>query len=81
MSTPSDSTPSSANPSSSSPSSVNPSLVPSSDTSSTMPAHTPLQTPPIAFINASAYVHVCKFKGSLQFSLQLCPPFSSSASA
>ncbi|KAG6326427.1 hypothetical protein ID866_12662 [Astraeus odoratus] len=46
-----------------------------------MPAHTPLQAPPIAFINAAAYVHVCKFEGSLQFSLQLHSPSSSSASA
>ncbi|KAG6327832.1 hypothetical protein ID866_11257 [Astraeus odoratus] len=46
-----------------------------------MPAHTPLQAPPIAFINIAAYVHVCKFEGSLQFSLQLHPPSSSSASA
>ncbi|KAG6328466.1 hypothetical protein ID866_10624 [Astraeus odoratus] len=49
--------------------------------SSAMPARTPLQVPPIAFINATAYVHACKFEGSLQFSLQLCPPSSSSASA
>ncbi|KAG6328072.1 hypothetical protein ID866_11016 [Astraeus odoratus] len=48
--------------------------------SSAMPACTPLQAPPIAFINAAAYVHTCKFEGSLQFSLQLCPPSSSSAS-
>ncbi|KAG6326213.1 hypothetical protein ID866_12876, partial [Astraeus odoratus] len=44
-----------------------------------MPAGTPLQAPPIAFINATAYVRACKFEGSLQFSLQLHPPSSSSA--
>ncbi|KAG6325875.1 hypothetical protein ID866_13214, partial [Astraeus odoratus] len=76
VSTPSDSTPSSANPGPSSPSSVNPGLAPSSDMSSAMPACTPLQAPPIAFINAAAYVCTCKFEGSLQFSLQLRPPSS-----
>ncbi|KAG6326385.1 hypothetical protein ID866_12704 [Astraeus odoratus] len=45
--TPSGSTPSSANPGPSSLSSVNPGLAPSSDMSSTMPACTPLQAPPL----------------------------------
>ena len=30
-----------------------------------------LRAPPIAFINAAAYVHMCKLEGSAQFSLQL----------
>ncbi|KAG6327163.1 hypothetical protein ID866_11926 [Astraeus odoratus] len=68
VSTPSGSTSSSANLGPFGPSSVNPGLVPSSDTSSVMPAHTPLQAPPIAFINVTAYVCTCKLEGSLQLS-------------
>ena len=32
-----------------------------------------LWAPPIALINAAAYVHACKLEGSIQFSIQLSP--------
>ena len=32
-----------------------------------------LWAPPIALINAAAYVHTCKLEGSIQFSIQLRP--------
>ena len=40
-----------------------------------------LRAPPIALINAAAYVRACKLEGSVQFSLQLQPLASSSLQA
>ena len=45
--------------------------------SSSSPTDSPkapsLQTPPIALINAAAYIRACKLEGSIQFSIQLRP--------
>ncbi|KAG6326025.1 hypothetical protein ID866_13064 [Astraeus odoratus] len=48
-----------------------------SDPAPDMPGHTPLKAPHILLINTAAFVHACKLEGSFQFSLQLCPPASS----
>ena len=48
-----------------------------SSVSSPSPTNSPkapgLWAPPIALINAVAYVHACKLEGSIQFSIQLQP--------
>ncbi|KAG6326714.1 hypothetical protein ID866_12375, partial [Astraeus odoratus] len=33
----------------------------------------PQTAPHISLVNAATFVHMCKLKGSMQFSLQLCP--------
>ncbi|KAG6325993.1 hypothetical protein ID866_13096 [Astraeus odoratus] len=77
-STPSDSSTPRTNPGSSSAPNPTPSPAPS-DPTSDMPGHTPLKAPHILLINAAAFMHTCKLEGSFQFSLQLCPPASSTS--
>ncbi|KAG6326286.1 hypothetical protein ID866_12803 [Astraeus odoratus] len=50
-----------------------------SDPAPDMPGCTPLKAPHISLINTAAFVHACKLEGSFQFSLQLCPPASSTS--
>ncbi|KAG6327492.1 hypothetical protein ID866_11597 [Astraeus odoratus] len=50
-----------------------------SDPAPDVPGHTPLKAPHILLINAAAFMHACKLKGSFQFSLQLCLPASSTS--
>ncbi|KAG6327639.1 hypothetical protein ID866_11451 [Astraeus odoratus] len=57
---------------------TNPGPMPS-DPASDVPGCTPLKAPPILLINTAAFVHACKLEGSFQFSLQLCPPTSSTS--
>ncbi|KAG6329596.1 hypothetical protein ID866_9493 [Astraeus odoratus] len=37
------------------------------------PSNSPQTVPHISLANAAAFMHACKLKGSVQFSLQLCP--------
>ncbi|KAG6327443.1 hypothetical protein ID866_11646 [Astraeus odoratus] len=77
-STPSDSSAPRTNPSGSSTPSPTPSPMPS-DPAPDVPGRTPLKAPHISLINAAAFMHACKLEGSFQFSLQLCPPASSTS--
>ena len=45
----------------------------SSPSPTDLPKAPSLWAPPIALINAAAYVHTCKLEGSIQFSIQLQP--------
>ncbi|KAG6326078.1 hypothetical protein ID866_13011 [Astraeus odoratus] len=59
----------------------NPSLMPSDIPPANSPGQPPLKAPLISLINTAAYMHACKLEGSVQFSLQLCPPPSDLAKA
>ncbi|KAG6327750.1 hypothetical protein ID866_11339 [Astraeus odoratus] len=77
-STPSDSSTPGTNPSSSSTPNPTPGPMPS-DPTPDVPGRTPLKAPHISLINAAAFICTCKLEGSFQFSLQLCPPASSTS--
>ncbi|KAG6328130.1 hypothetical protein ID866_10959 [Astraeus odoratus] len=74
MPTPQTSIPASGNPSHPGQSDPDPSLVPSDIPPADLPGQPPLKAPLILLINAATYMHACKLEGSVQFSLQLCPP-------
>ncbi|KAG6327699.1 hypothetical protein ID866_11390, partial [Astraeus odoratus] len=76
--TPSDSSTPGTNPSGASAPNPTPGPMPS-DPTPDMPGCTPLKAPHISLINTAAFMCACKLEGSLQFSLQLCPPASSTS--
>ncbi|KAG6331227.1 hypothetical protein ID866_7864 [Astraeus odoratus] len=78
---PQTSIPASGNPSHLSQSDLNHGLAPSDIPPADSPGQPPLKAPLILLINTAAYMCTCKLEGSVQFSLQLCPPPSDSAKA